>query len=48
MNDGTFKSENNILRSLVFSMENLEELLGEHDNIFQKTKVLQKFIIQRC
>jgi len=34
MNDGTFKSENNTLRSLVFSMDNLEELLEEHKNLF--------------
>ncbi len=32
----------------MFDMDTLKELLAEHSNVFQKTKVLMKFLIQRC
>lgn len=48
MNDGTFMSETETLPDLVFSKENLSDLLKEHANIYQRTKVLMKFLIQRC
>ncbi len=48
MNDGTFKSENDVLREKVFVVKNLKDLLAEHTNISQKTKVLMQFLIQRC
>ena len=34
MNDGTFKSETNTLRELIFNPENLKDLLAEHSNVF--------------
>ena len=45
MNEGTVKSDIQTLRRGVFKKKNLEGLLEEHENIFQKTKVLMKFII---